>query len=281
MVTKRLMKSTWYPQPHLIIGGASFECDDETLNSTIVPFAFYDEGKGDPTAQETNPRNAAFAVIADEANCFVDSSINNIFAEFRFSLTTFAMDDNIPALRFATMPIYMAFLENYTAVDELSSATIEDILELQTESTDRQGGPLYVAAKDMLEKTANIGNLGVNTPFLDTDVGIEAVAFVPGSYYNMLQFRTNGALLRASTGGLQWHVIGTQRPFIRTRYNIRPKVKRMNEFTYCGLLIHFPIGGDGDQTVSAAEITAAKAMVHCDWNIRYNEWNENFNARML
>ncbi len=280
-VRPRLMKSTWYPQPHVIIGGTGFELDDETINSTIIPWCFYDEGLGNPTTKETNPRNAAFAVLADEANCFVDSRINNVVAEFRFQLSTFAVDDNIPSIRFAYMPIYMAFKENYTGIDELSQVEVQDILELQTESTDRQGGPLYVAATDMLEKSTDLALMGLNTPFLDTDTGLEAVAFTPGLYYNMLHYKTNGALLAASTGGLKWDVISPQRPFIRKRFNLAPKVKRMNEYTYCGMLLHFPLAGTSDQTMSVAENTVAKVKAWVDWNIRYNEWNEFFNSRML
>ncbi len=278
---KLLMKNTWYPQPHDSRGAISFELDNATLDSTIIPFCFYDEGMGDPTARETNPRNAAFAVVISECNCFVNSRINQMFAEFRFSMSTFALDDNIPAIRFAYMPIYMAFQENYTAIDELSQLEIQDILELQTETSDRQGGPLYVAATDILEKASGTGNQGANTPFLDTDVGVESVAFVPAAYYNMLHHQTNGALLAASSGGLRWDTLTQNRPYIRKRFSIAPKVKRMNEFTYCGLLLHFPLAGTTDQLMTVAEVTAAKAMVHVDYNIRFNEWNEDFNSRML
>ncbi len=155
-VQKKLMKSTWYPQPHSINGGCAFELDDATLDSTIVPFCFYDEGLGAPTARETNPRNTAFAVVADEANCFVGSRVNNIIAEFRFALSSFVLDQNIPSVRFAVMPIYFAFIEDYTAVDELTSIEVQDVLEMQTEATDRQGGALYVAATDLPEKVPGL-----------------------------------------------------------------------------------------------------------------------------
>ncbi len=278
---KMLMKSTWFPQPHVIRGGCSFELDDETINSTIVPIAFYDEGLGAPTSKETNPRNASFAVLADEANCFVGSRINMINAEFRVSITSKVLDDNIPAIRYAMMPIFMAFKENYTAIDELSSAEIQDVLELQTESTDRQGGALYVAGADVAEKASNRALVGLNTPFLDTDTGLEGVAFDPNGYYDMIHFKTNGQMLAKSTGGLRWSTVSPNFPVKRHRYAIHPKVKRMNEFTYYGMLLHFPIGGNQEQYESLANLTVATAYIHVDWNIRYNEWNEDFNSRML
>lgn len=275
------MKSTWYPQPHDMRGGCSFEIDNTTLDQTIVPFCFYDEGLGAPTARETNPRNASFAVVNDEANCFVNSRVNTIFAEFRFSLTAQALDDNLPSIRFATMPIWMAFKENYTAIDELSTFEIQDILELQTEATDRQGFPLFVAAADLPEISTSRANLGANQPGLDTDVGIEAVAFDVNAYYDMLHYMTNGSMLANSTGGLSWDVLTQQRPFIMKRFQINPKVKRMNEYTFGGLLINFPAAGQSEQTMALAELTGSVNLVHMDWTIRYNEWNEDFNSRML
>ncbi len=280
-VTKKLMKSTWYPQPHRIDGGCAFEFDDGTLDSTIIPFCFYDEGLGAPTSKETNPRNAAFAIISQEANCFVGSRINNIIAQFRFSLSSFALDQNIPSIRFATMPVYFAFQEDYTAIDELTGLEVQDVLHMQTESTDRQGGPLYVATTDLPEKSAGNSTLGVNTPFLDTDVGLEGIAFNTATYYNSLHFLTIGPKMATVTGGLRWHTLSANRPHIIQRYNLAPKIKRMNEFTYGGLLVHMPIRGFLDQNFAAGEIAGSQNLVYMDWNIRYNEWNEDFNSRML
>ncbi len=151
--TPKLMKQEWWPQPHKLNGGFSFELDDATIDTTILPFAFYDEGLGTPSALETHPENAAFAIVGDQANCFVNSTINVINAEVRFTLTSKFMDDNLTAIRFSTMLIHMAFINDYTAIDELTTFEIQDVLHMQTESTDRQGGPLYVAGTDLAEKS--------------------------------------------------------------------------------------------------------------------------------
>ncbi len=270
-------KQKWWPQPHDIDGSCSFEVDNGSIDTTIVPIAFYDEGLGAPSAIETNPENAAFAIVADQANCFVGSRINMIMAEFRWSLTSKFFDDNLPGIRFATMPIFMAFINDYTAIDELTSLEIQDVLEMQTESTDRQGGPLYVAAADMVEKTAGLGNLGANTPFLDTDVGIEGVAFSEENYYDMLAHNTLSEKLKSVQGGLKWEVLNANRPFIKKKYFIRPRTKAMNPFTYFGILIHVPEQGDVNQIgVITRDYTAATVYVDVDWSIRYNEWNPEF-----
>ncbi len=273
-----LMKKKWYPQPHSIRGSFSFEFDDGTLDSTIVPLAFYDEGLGAPSTIETHPENAAFAVINDQANCFVDSSINIVNAEFRFSLNSNFMDDNLVTLRFATMPIHMAFINDYTAIDELTSIEVQDVIEMQTETTDRQGGPLYVAATDLSEKFAGSSNQGANQPFLDTDTGLEAVAFSEGVYYNALQFLTIKDKMRKVTSGLQWHQLTRQRPFLKYRVRIRPNVKRMNPFTFFGLLVHAVVVGSTEQPHTLTrDLVAATQYMDVDYEIRYNEWNQEFN----
>ncbi len=276
-----LMKQKWWPQPHEINGSISFEFDDGTIDSTIVPICFYDEALGAPSSKETNPENAAFAIVANEPNCFVGSRVNRIFAEFRFSVTKDFMEDNIAALRMAVMPIHCAFSEDYTAVDELSGVTVANALELQTEATDRQGGPLYVAGTDMPEKLTNSGLQGVNVPFLDTDQGLEAVAFSSAQYYQAISHQTISGKVRACSGGLRWFTMSPNNTFKRMRFGIVPKVKAMNPFTYYGMLLFAPAAGLKDQLPAVAELTAATDYVHVDWNIRYNEWNPEFNFGMV
>ncbi len=234
----KLMKTEWFPQPHVINGSMSFEFDDATLDQTIIPVAFYDEGLGAPSANETHPENAGFAIVTDQANCFVNSTVNQMFIELRFSVTKDFIEDSIASLRLCYMPIHCAFLEDYTAADEVSTATVASILELQTETTDRQGGPLYVAGTDVPEKFTNSALTGANTPFLDTDLGLEAVAFSVDAYYDAIHFLTIANKVRACSGGLRWITMTAQRPFQRVRLGVVPKIKRMNPFTYYGILLN-------------------------------------------
>ncbi len=278
---KQLTKIEQYAQPHNIRRSFAFELDDNTLDSTIVPFAFYDEGMGSPTTLETHPENAAFAVIAHQANCFINSRINIVLAKLRFSLTSKALDENLPAIRMAFMPIHMAFIDDYTAIDELSTLEVQDVLMMQTESTDNQGGPLYVAATDLPEGTAGSALFATTTPFLDTDTGLEAVAFDPDNFYNMMHFMTNSGKLKAASGGLHWFTLDANRPTREFNIDIVPKVKRMNKFTYFGCLIHVPIHAVTDQIINTGDITAATQYVECSVRARYSEWNIDFNPRKV
>ncbi len=278
---KQFTKVEMYAQPHDIRRGFAFELDDATLDATIVPFAFYDEGMGAPTALETHPENAAFAVIANQANCFINSRINLVLANIRVALTSKALDENLPAVRIGIMPIHMAFIDDYTAIDELSTLEVQDVLEMQTESTDNQGGPLYVAATDLPVAKAGTSLYATTTPFLDTTTTLEAVAFDPSVYYNMLHFMTNSGKLKVAQSGLSWFTIDANRPVKDFKISINPKVKRMNKFTYFGALITAPIHTLLDQIPSTADITAATQYVSVHVRTRYSEWNQDFNSRKV
>ncbi len=179
------------------------------------------------------------------------------------------------------MPIHMAFIDDYTAIDELSTLEVQDVLEMQTESTDNQGGPLYVAAKDLPEGTAASAVYATTTPFLDTDTGLEAVAFTPSDFYNMLHFMTNSGKLKAVQSGLRWFNLNANHPTKTFDIQIVPKVKRMNKFTYFGCLIHAPIHSSRDQTFNTGDITAATQYVTCTATCRFSEWNQDFNSRKV
>ncbi len=280
-IKKRMTKVEEYPQPHSIDLSMLFELDNAAIDSTIIPWCLYDEGQGNPTALETNPRNASFAVTT-KPNCFVNSRIDQILGSITFAMTSKALDDNIPAIKVAFMPIKMAFIEDYTADDELSGLAVQEIVEMQTESTDRQGFPLYTgSANKIVEKFAGGATLHADMDGLTTTQVIEGVAFNVGTWYNSIHFQTNAGKIKSVTRGLKWITLTQTRPVAKVKIAIDSKTKRMNEFTFFGVLIHCPILGGIHQIPSAGDITAATNYVSVDTFCRYNEWNHDFNHRMI
>ncbi len=247
---------------------------------TIFPIALYDEGLGTPSAQETNPENAAFSVTS-RPNCFPDSHINLITMRMRFSLADAGIiTDKIKSLRACFMPIFMSFKEDYTAIDELSSLETQDILEMQTESTDRQGFPLYNDVK-MVEKFAGSALMSTTMPGLTTTQVLEGVAFDINAYYNMLDYQTNSGKLKTLQGGLKWFTLDSFRNHSKTfDIRIRPKVKFMNPHTFFGVLIGMPAASTNYQDPVVADTTNIN---HLSVNIhtRFNEWNENFDFKKV
>ncbi len=162
----RFQKSKWYPRPHQDRNSYAHGLETAVANrATITPIIMYDEAQGTPSTYNANPEHASFAAFNGE-NCFPDSRVDNIFCEYRFSLTKAALEtDKVTAIRIAFMKIHMAFKESYIAIDELTSLEVQDILMMQTEATDNQGFPLYNTVK-MVEKFSGSATLPAATPGL-------------------------------------------------------------------------------------------------------------------
>ncbi len=271
-----LRKVKTYPKPHRMGGSFSLELDDATIDSTILPIAHYDEGQGAPDSYNSHPQNAGFTV-ASKSNCFVDSRINKMLCKLTISATTKFLDDNISAIKVGVQPIFMAFKEDYDAKDEITGLAVKTILGMEYETTDRQGRPIFNAAK-MAEKYAGSNDLWEATDLgLTTDVGAEGVAFNLDTFYDALQFYTNAGKLRACQGGIKWLTITPDRPVQRYSVRIRPKVKRMNEYTFFGVnIIVQSQNSDYQYGVDVRDFGDATQYIDVDWVIRYLEWNDLF-----
>ncbi len=275
----RLMRTEWWPQPHTRGASIMFELDNAAIDTTTFPIIIHDEGLGTPSAIETHPENAAF-VVSNDPNCHVNSRVDNIFAQLRLSLTSKAIDDNLTAVRCAFMVQALAFKEDYIAIDELSSLEVQDILELQTESTDRQGGPLYTGT-DMPAAYTGSDSVGAAVPFLTTDDNLEAVAFIDSQYYNSIHYLTIEGKMKKVQSGLKWLTLTPNRPTATIRIHQKSSTKRMNEYAFLGCMVHVPVVDSEKQIPLTADITAATNYVRCDFRYRYNEWNPDFNFKKV
>ncbi len=275
-IRNALRKVEMWPRPHSWAGSFSFEVDDSTIDTTIIPLAHYDEGKGAPDSYNSNPEHASYAVAA-ESNCFVDSRINNLHAEAKFSLTSKAYDDNIASIKVGVMPYFFSFKEDYDATDELSGSTVKSVLGMEYETTDRQGRPIFNGT-DLAEKYTDSALLWDTTGLgLTVDTTAEGVTFSNSTYYNALQYMTIAGKMKKCQGGLKWFTLTQNRPVLKYKVHIRPKVKRMNEYTFLGLHISVPAQGTVYQhPVLTRDLTAATQYVDCDWFFRFLEWNDNF-----
>lgn len=269
------MKQEWFPRPH--DGGNKFAFGLETgvaNQSTIYPIAFHDEGLGAPSSYKANPENSGFAETSSP-NCYPDSRINSMAINFDLAMTKSALEtDKIHAIRYCWSVIKMSFKENYIAIDELSQDEVQDITEMQYETTDRQGYPLWNGVK-MPSPTGGGNALDANVPGLTTNQNIEGVAFSANDYYDAIQYETISGKLKNSMTGLAWRTIYRQKPFHRIKLRIDPKVKRMNPYTFFGLLIYVPESGNYYQIPQTGDTTNVNHL-ECTITTRFNEWHQNF-----
>ncbi len=276
----KFMKTKWFPRPHQMDHSWEHSIESSTNNFyTNYPLIMYDEGLGAPSAYEANPEHASF-VETNGPNCFPESRIDNIFAQLTFSLTKGAITtDALPAVKCCFLPVFVAF-DDALAIDELSSLEVQDVLEIQRESTDRQTYPLFNNV-NMLEHFANSALLDANVPGLTTTQQLEGVSFSVNEYYDMLQYLTNSAKLKVCQGGLKWITLTETKPIAKIKLRLRPKVKSMNEYAYFGVIVGVPPAGGNYQYGKVGDSTADLPHVNVIMRSRANEWNQEFNMARI
>ncbi len=267
-----------YPRPHEDTVHFAIGVESAIANeATIIPILNYDEGLGVINTYKSNPQNAGFLEYAGP-NCYPTSTINSIFCEMEVSLSKEALEtDKVHALKFATMKIHTAFLDGSQAEDEVSGLDLFEILELQSETTDRQVFPLYNNVSMKTYKTGAL-NLGADQDGLTTDLKIEGITFLPDDYYDCLHYYTNGHKLASMQSGLQWHTLTRQHPVKRLRFSQESGTKYMNPYAFLGVMIYVP--QNDMQTVSQYGKTGDTTDVghfEVSFKYRFNEWNHEFN----
>ncbi len=273
----RMSKVPEYPRPHN--RDINFDMGAESAvvnNNTIVPIMNYDEGLGVINSYKSNPENASFAEYSGP-NCYPTSRIDKIFCQLTASLTKLALEtDKIHALKFGTNLIHSAFNETGLANDEKSGLDLNEILELQVETTDRQMFPLYNTVDLKDGKTNLLLDMGADQAGLDTDLEIEGVAFAESKFYDCLHYYTNGKKLKSVQTGLQWHTLTKQNPVKVIRWNQQSNTKYMNPYTFLGVYVSLPQNASMYQIGKAAETTDV-GHINFTLQYRFNEWNHEFN----
>ncbi len=272
MVNKMLIRKTIYPRPHNDTQQITFDVSNAIKNTATNPLIHYDEGLGDPASYQSHPEHSSFAEYAG-SNCYPDSHVNRMTAFVTVSISKVGREtDKLQNLRIAFIPLYFAFKEDYEAIDELSTLEVQDVAYVQKESTDRQGGPLFsgtdFAGAELL--------LGADTPFLTTDTKFEGINVNLDNFYDMMNYGTIAGKLKKCMGPITWKTVSYRSPII---YNlpsqVNGKVKFMNPYTFCGLMVHCPNLDEARQLGATSEITAIQHL-HVKFTTRYLEWNENF-----
>lgn len=266
-----MVKKKIYPNVHVLEHKFQLTGYTAGYNSTIYPVIMQDEAQGDPNSKYTNPESGSFAE-SNEPNCYPDSRVNSARLNLELSLAKGTyVTDNVEVLRVAVIPIQTAFLENLTAINDATSEEVEDLLELQHETTDRQTYPLWNGNK----LTGDTLALGTDVPGLTTNQNIEGVTLDINKLYDSLQFYTNGGKVRHTIGRIRWVNISRRRLF-RMQIRFGSKTKAQNPYTFAGVLIHLPLQSEIN---SAVENGALTNIPHLNIRAfsRYNEWNENFN----
>lgn len=267
----RIKREREYPLPHDHFSGVCVNMADDRYTHWIE--LMQDEART-PASYYTNPEHASFAEY-NGPNCSPDSEVNHIFTEIRFTMAPLLLNDRVGAVRVCFMPINLAF-EDGDAVDELTSVKVNDVLELTSESTDRQTYPLFDNTK-FTEKYSQSDYLGADVPNLTTDQGQEEITFDMDLYYDAIKYYTIADKIKAVTGGMRWLTLSENHPTRRVLIHQKSKTKRMNPYTYKGVLWGVPKAGSKYQIPISADVTSGVTMV-VEQQTRFLEWNDMFHS---
>ncbi len=266
-----------YPRKHRLFESYAFSAEAATANyATIFPIIMNDDALGAPETYNAHPQHASY-IEESMPNCYPDSVIGKIRVILKLRLTLPAIAAGIRTIKFKYMPIYTAFLEDLNAIDELTSETLKTILQLQSEATDRQVYPLWNAVTGDAGYTAwhtNIPGLTAGAP-----QGIAWTDAIQDDYFEQKRFGMLGGLLRKVTPrGMRTVTISRDNPVktVALEFRINPNVKRINPYTFCGVLLHLPQGSAGDTIRQDFEISDTTDIRHLSCEVRclYDEWND-------
>ncbi len=282
MATKaRLMKVPEFGRPHNFRNSFSIPVESAAARAhTIYPVITQDEGLGAMSAYESNPANASFVESASAHN-FPTSRINNIFCKMEASMSKIMLEtDKVPVIKFHTAIIHTAFMDGELALDEVSTLDLNEILNLTNEQTDRQTFPLYNNVSLHDYKANSKLDLSPEQQGLTT-LEIEGVAFDANKYYNCLHYFTNGNKLRTICTPLKTHYLTKQNPSKTIFFPQQSNTKYMNPYAFLGILISVPDMTAQTQFGEVGDTTVETSVIHFGMEVRYTEFNHEFNHSLL
>ncbi len=276
-----------YPMIHQFEYNFSLDVEDETKNSTIVSL-FKNHLMTAVETREVNPSHANFAEDAGTA-CFSGSIIPKLSVGFTAKMDQAAFDiDSIEHMMFKWMPIYTAFLTSLDAENNGTPASdIETILELQHNTSKKKTHPLFTGTDLMQVSGQPLSDVNDTETFtgmgLTTDDKIESVAFDEQAFWDAKSYYSNKGMLNKVTG--QFHKVYLdyhRKPYTYFSNNFtNPIVKRMNSYTFCGILFHVPQAGEVQQLCDDADVTTSVGHIDIAMHVRFEEWNVDYDQTAL
>jgi hypothetical protein len=276
----RLRKTRHYPLPKTFENAWMMQVYSINGDTVPYPLAFHDEGKGSPSSKYTHPEHASFAED-NSPSVYPDSFLAKFRSLWTISLTKTALEiDKLPAVKFGLQFTAIAFKEKYEAKDEKSTHTIEDILELAMDSTDRYGRPLYNGTK-VTEAWSGSADLAADVPGLTTSQQMEYDDFSIDEFYDTIQYKTNGPQLMKVQSGIRWYTLTRRHPTAMIKAHLKSRAKRSNPYMLWKGRIILPQASTHRQLVRTSDSTLGNDTLLVNVTTRGLEWNDDFIHRKL
>lgn len=249
-------------------------------NSTMLTLLRASEASTDGIeAVEVNPKHGSFGVETGPT-----IAMGSIVPKMMFKLEahmskTSIVTDNLRNIAFNWVPLYFSFLDSLTAEDDKTAVTIEDIFELEHDTTNKDVNPNY-GGIDLTADNHPLGTILATDTLADYGLStlavLEDIAYDENLLWKAMRYYTNKGMLSKVMG--KWHTVILERDKTYSYYSnnfTNPTIKRGNPYTYCGILVHVPQAGSINQTFTATDTSVIN---HIDFRVRcaYEEWNQDF-----
>lgn len=273
-----------YPLPHDTQYSFTLDGESETQNSTITTLFKMTELAATPELIEVNPTNLLFAEDGG-TSVHRGSIIPKISLHMHAALTKGAIEtDKIRQMNLYWIPLYTSFEDSLLASDERTGITIESIIELQRNTTNKVVTPLFSTVNLSSGGSQFLSTVPHTEVFGDMDLAgdavLESVAFDLDTFMDARQFFSNAGMLKKVAPKVNKIVLTQDRYWEYHSNNFTyPTVKRANPFTFCGILWHLPLASRF-QYMSAGDTTDIPH-VQVNMSVRYDEWNNAFEQAPL
>ncbi len=273
-------KSTDAPLIHSNYISFSLDGENVLTDSTNVPLFHMSEANNAPENVEVNPTNDNYA-LETGTTIHRGSIVDKLKGRMRMNLTKDVIEtDKLRQLVVYYAPVYFSFLNSLDAEDEKLAIDVENTLEMQHATDNKDAFPLYNGT-DLPDATnVQLSTVGFTEVFgdkgLTTDAKLEGLDMIEiRSWFEQLKYFSNSGMLKRALP--RWHrvVLTRERPFLTPVRGVRGLVKRGNPYMYCGIIFHLPpIGGVNQFHLARDSTDIPHINVSMEWT--FEEWNTAF-----
>ncbi len=275
------------PLPHEFDYKFGLSINSGSVDATTLTFLRTSKISVDPSTIEVHRKNSSFAVDAGPLVCY-DSIIPQIEIVKSFQYDYGAIQTNkIPAVLLRTMKFYGHHKDTWDAIDPLSSSTPQTVFNVTKDDTNEDVIPTFDANNlidggdhplSTVTGAEVFGDYG-----LTADATMEHVARVIPMLDDAEQYKIIANKLKTMHDGRKTMILSPTRSSRRIyeRRFVPKQAQFADEDMYYGEHVDLPAKSEQGQITNDNIATTAITHVWCDYKIRFNEWNKDFDQRRM
>ncbi len=278
------------PLHHSFYYSIGLRADSSQLNKSMMTFLRTTLDSVDPATINVNPRNSAFAVETSPTICF-DSIIQMMTITQSIFLSEAAIaTDKINQFAFYDWNIHGAFEDSWTPADEKTTTTIAQLLHVTSDTTKEDVVPEVNGVK-ITGKDQPVSNKVFPTEaFGDYNLTTNKVPEGTTDDFDMIdeifdakQYYTNGGKLNSLMGKINKTILTNhKRQSLRFEKRFTPKNVRFgNPHLFFGRQLYLPKVDEKGQLMIQGGTVGAAPQVGIKTNVRFNEWNPDFDQSRM